>query len=337
MESVVESFSVVDSMPMITEEPEDTGQLITSTANHVTDTSNHIITSSDSVTMITNVETDIRNSKTGQANGNPMQVLASVKTDESADQIVTDDMVQIIATSEGTRLITSNGDSQIFTGEPGHIIAADTGQLMTHDHHIFGDGGEIMTAESSHIIMNHDGSIATDSNGSILHTGGQMITENGKAHILSADGEVIAVDSSLLEGAQRLQEHVTEVIEDTPEGEESEVRDPLLRRIKKEPGEDGESATIQIRVNATSPRKKEVPQLPDEGDDPSKTMTDLMMADRSTKYTRVHRDDPRSRLHFVKYMKRERGRLYKTLGMWYMWEGVHASIHLDEAFTYSHR
>ncbi|XP_071537644.1 uncharacterized protein [Panulirus ornatus] len=327
MESVVESFSVVDSMPMIAGEAEDTGHLITSTANHVTNTTDHIIASSDSVPMIASVDSDIRNSETIQTNGDPSQILASDKSDESADQIVADGMAQIIATSEGTHLITGGGSddhgttqiittpdgTQIFTSEAGHIITSDTGQLMGHEHHIFGDDGrEIITGEPGHIIMNHDGSIATSDNGNILHTGGQVITENGKAHILSADGEVIAVDSSLLDGAHRLQEHVTQVTEDAPADEESGGHDTVLQQIKKEPDDDGESSTIQIRVNASSPRKKEAPQLSDEGDDPSKTVTELIISDRSAKYARVDRDDPRSRLHFVKYMKREG----KTIKIW---------------------
>ncbi|XP_045625464.2 uncharacterized protein [Procambarus clarkii] len=322
MESVVESFSVVDSMPMITEEPEDAGHLITTSTNHVNDTTDHIITSSDNVPIITSVNSNIRN-EDAQTNGESTRVLTSSKTIGSTDQIVADGMAQIITTSEGTHILTDSGGespgttqiitsdgAQIFTSESGQIIS-DTGQLMGHEHHIFSDAdGEIMAAEPSHIIMNHDGSIATDSSGNILHTGGQVITENGKAHILSADGEMIALDSSLLEGAHRLQEHV-EVIEDSTGVDESEARDALLRRIKKEP-EDGESATIQIRVNAAAPRKKETAQLIDEDEDPLKVASDLMATDRSTKYTRVDRDDPRSRLHFVKYMKREG----KTIKIW---------------------
>ncbi|KAK8725249.1 hypothetical protein OTU49_010775 [Cherax quadricarinatus] len=313
MESVVESFSVVGSMPIITEEPEDEGHLINATTSHVTDTEDHIIASSDHVSIITAVDSEIRNDESSQGTDSSTQMLASDKNNGSSDHIVADSMAQIIATSEGTSLITDSGSNgaQIFPREPGQIINSDTGQLMDHEHHsIFGDtDGEIIT-EPSHIIMNHDGSIATDSSGNILHAGGQMITENGKAHILSADGEMIALDSSLLEGTHRLQEHV-EVSEDAPVVVESETRDHLLRQIKKEPRDDGESTTIQIRVNATSPRKKETVPLPDEGDDSAKVMPELMI-DRTTKYTRVDRDDPRSRLHFVKYMKREG----KTIKIW---------------------
>ncbi|XP_037791462.1 uncharacterized protein LOC119586810 isoform X1 [Penaeus monodon] len=316
MEGVVENFSVVDSMPMISEEPESAGHIIATVTNKDSN--------GQQITIINDVESTIKSRKSGSMEEQTHTIHAA----KSEEQIIPEAMTQIITTSEGTHIIAADGGhehqspqiitasdgSQIFAHKDGHIISTDTGQIMTHeisnDGQIFtNSGGELITDETSHIIMN-DGSITTDGRGNILHAGGQVITENGKAHILSADGEVIAVDSSLLEGAHDLQEHVTEVIEETAADEEAALRDPLLRRIKKEP-EDPESATIQIRVNASSPRKKDVSQSVKEKDDPL-SLGEFMSNERPTKYARVDRDDPRSRLHFVKYMKREG----KTIKVW---------------------
>lgn len=45
---------------------------------------------------------------------------------------------------------------------------------------------------------------------------------------------------------------------------------------------------------------------------PDKAMTDLFKTERTNRYAKVDRDDPRSRLHFVKYMKRDG----KTIKIW---------------------
>lgn len=217
MEGVVENFSVVDSMPMISEEPESAGHIIATVTNKDSN--------GQQITIINDVESTIKSRKSGSMEEQTHTIHAA----KSEEQIIPEAMTQIITTSEGTHIIAADGGhehqspqiitasdgSQIFAHKDGHIISTDTGQIMTHeisnDGQIFtNSGGELITDETSHIIMN-DGSITTDGRGNILHAGGQVITENGKAHILSADGEVIAVDSSLLEGAHDLQEHVTEV------------------------------------------------------------------------------------------------------------------------------
>lgn len=51
-----------------------------------------------------------------------------------------------------------------------------------------------------------------------------------------------------------------QVTECTSADEEQEYEDSLLQGIKTEPGEETETSTIQIRVNASAPRKKEETQ-----------------------------------------------------------------------------
>lgn len=176
---------MVDSMPMITVESDDTTQ-----------PTGHIVVK-------------------GLANGDPPDGLAG-KSEDAGDTMDTDGMARII--SEGGHIITNGTDenhsatqiitadaTQIFTSESGHMMASDTGQLIGAEHHIFGDSGsDIITTGSGHIIMDSDGG------GSILHSSGQVITEGGKAHIVSADGDVIAVDS-ILDGSHSLRTHVSQV------------------------------------------------------------------------------------------------------------------------------
>lgn len=187
MESVVENFSVVDSMPIITEEADD-------------NTSTQIIaTSSGSLTSTTSA-TDISDS---------VHVVSTVSSNEGNDQ----DTTEILATVEkpspemihGGVIISTNSPDQMFANDTGQIITTDH-QLMSTEHHIFTNGeGEIIPDDSSsHIIMNPDGT------NSILQAGGQIITENVKAHILNT-GEMITVDGNLIHDAHTLQEHVTEV------------------------------------------------------------------------------------------------------------------------------
>lgn len=183
----MESFSVVDSMPMITVESDDT-----------TPPTGHIVVK-------------------GLANGDPSDGLVG-KSEDAGDTMDTEGMARIISegghiitngTDEGhstTQIIATTDTTQIFTSESGHMMASDTGQLIGAEHNIFSDSGsDIITAGSGHIIMD------TDGGGSILHSSGQVITENGKAHIVSADGDVIAVDSSLLDGSHSLRTHVSQV------------------------------------------------------------------------------------------------------------------------------
>lgn len=46
--------------------------------------------------------------------------------------------------------------------------------------------------------------------------------------------------------------------------------------------------------------------------DPEKAVNDMMNSERKNRYAKVDKDDPRSRLHFVKYMKRDG----KTIKIW---------------------
>ena len=170
----MESFTVVDSMPMITVEAEDATQ----PAAHI---------------VVKNV-----------VNGDSSDCLAAEKSEDAGDPLDTDGMARIISggghiiangRDEGhttTQIIATADGTQIFTSESGHMMASDTGQLISAEHNIFSDSGsDIITGGSGHIIMDSDGS--------------------EKAHIVSADGDVIAVDSSLLDGTHTLPTHVSEV------------------------------------------------------------------------------------------------------------------------------
>ncbi|KAK4295817.1 hypothetical protein Pmani_031638 [Petrolisthes manimaculis] len=288
MESVVENFSVVDSMPIIAEEADDNStHIITSSSGSLTSTTSRTDIS-DSVAVVSTITND------EGSNQDTTEILAGVE-DKSAAEMVNDGMTQIIST---------HTPGEMFAHDTGQIITSEH-QLMSSEHHIFANAeGEIITDDSSsHIIMNADGT------NSILQAGGQIITENIKTHILNT-GEVITVDGNLIHDAHNLQEHVTEVTECVSADEEQEYESSLLQGIKTEPGEESETSTIQIRVNASAPRKKE--QSQSSSGEADKVMTELISSDRPSKYTRVDRDDPRCRLHFVKYMKRDG----KTIKIW---------------------
>lgn len=192
--TAMESFSVVDSMPMITVESEDAKHLIATTSRDGTAASKRIVTKGvgdgDEVIKVKNETADLDSEGMARIISEGDHIIAN-GTDEA---------------HTSTQIITSTDASHIFTSESGHIMASGAGQLISSDATIFSDSGsDIITTESSHIIMD------TDGGGSILHSAGQVIEEGGKAHIVSADGEVIAVDSSLLDGSHSLHTHVSQV------------------------------------------------------------------------------------------------------------------------------
>lgn len=178
----MERFSVVDTMPMITVEADDT----TPAAGHI-------------------VVKGVADSDTGE------------KAVDAGDTMDTDGMARIIEgghiiangtdnTHATTQIIATTDGTQIFTSESGHMMASDTGQLISAEHNIFSDSGsDIIANGSGHIIMDSDGV------GSIIHSTGQGIAEAGKAHVVSTDGDMIAVDGSLLDGSHSLRSHVSEV------------------------------------------------------------------------------------------------------------------------------
>lgn len=292
----MESFSVVDSMPMITVESEDATHLIATTSSNSIVASEHIV-----VKGVDDEEYEDKE-QVNEGSEDPLDGKGMARIISDGSHIIANDTDEA---HTSTRIITTTDATRIFTSESGHIMTSDAGQLISSDATIFSDSGsDIITTEASHIIMDSDGG------GSILHSAGTVIERDEKAHIVSSDGEVIAVDGSLLDGSHSLHTHVTQVIEEAEEGEDS-----LLQRIKKEPGEVEEGyedmSTLQIRVNASAPRKRDGDQS--EGpEDSEKGMNDLIITERTNRYAKVDKDDPRSRLHFVKYMKRDG----KTIKIW---------------------
>lgn len=185
-------------MPMITVESEDATHLITTSPsnNSATRTTDHIV-----LKCVGDGGEDTEEKNGGS--DEPLDGEGMARIISEGGHIITNGTDE---TNSSTQIITTTDATQIFTSESGHIMTSDAGQLISSDATIFSDSGsDIITTEASHIIMDSEGG------GSILHSAGQVIEEGGKAHIVSEDGEVIAVDSSLLDGSHSLHSHVSQV------------------------------------------------------------------------------------------------------------------------------
>ncbi|XP_064115583.1 zinc finger and SCAN domain-containing protein 12-like [Macrobrachium nipponense] len=296
MDGVVESFSV-EGMHMITEESEEPEHLMTPTVANGTDAISHVIATSKCVPVNTSVNSSIVSTANVKFSELKCKQEQESQIDSSISHIIsTPDVPHIIAASEEKGNSTKILDAT-------QILTSESEEIMHEDSKIFAvkfNSDEIIDNETNHIIM------ATED--AMMDSGGQIMPGD-KTHILSSNGEVIAVPSQFLDETGRLHEHVTtEGIEEIDPLSE----DPIP--IKKEPGVvDAKTSTIQIRVKASAPRKKESPQSSDEkGDAVGGGLLDGLKSSSTQKYTHVDRDDPRSRLHFVKYMKRDG----KTIKIW---------------------
>ncbi|CAL4228675.1 unnamed protein product [Meganyctiphanes norvegica] len=309
--------SIVSSMPIISEEPENSSTELSrcETKLSSTDSIRAISTNSHIVATVKATEESIISSD---------QDILSLSKDDSVHHIISEEGAQIITTN-GHHIITSdqsvdsqsgkiisNGTTQIIKTSDGSYITHESGELIAaNTEQIFSDETDAIIAHENDIAMDDEGNITTDVRGNILH-GSQVIAENGKAHFISTSGEMISVDSLLSD--HRIQEHsINEVIEENADEEASlDTRENMIQKIKKEPvADDAETSAIQIRVNASSPRKKDHIETIHEDELLDENTSDGM-ADKNSKYVKVDRDDPRSRLHFVKYMKREG----KTIKIW---------------------
>ncbi|KAK7058753.1 hypothetical protein SK128_019336, partial [Halocaridina rubra] len=287
---------------MIVEDSEDADNLITSSVTNTPDAITHVISSSKGSKQST------VNSKNGKRNlARNILKDAESRTIGNVSRAIDNQSISCIltATPESETKSTKNVNCQILNAESEEMMPED-GKLFT----VKFNGDEIVEDESSqinHIIMTTE-DVVEDSSSNMLDDQEQNMTETDKTHrVSSSDGDTVEVPGSFIRDCNKVYV-TTEVTEKTLEKGRPPPQCHLA--IKQEPLEEDHSSPIQIRVNASCPRKKDTSPSGYEVEEDKDC--DSGKHDGTLKYTRVDRDDPRSRLHFVKYMKRDG----KTIKIW---------------------